>query len=151
MASVRVEIKGSRDLARKLDRTDEIMEAGARKALGEVLVLIEGSAKNKIASGNRSGRIYKRRSVTHQASAPGEAPKTDTGSLVNHIFFRFTARLSGKVGSSKLTPYGAWLERGTSNIAKRPWLGPTEKQNRKAVQKIFKKRGKEAARRTTRV
>ena len=36
--------------------------------------------KKSLLEGGKSGRVYyKRRSVTHQASAPGESPASDTG------------------------------------------------------------------------
>jgi ubiquitin len=46
---------------------------------------VEKEAKQSILSGEKSGRIYQRRSVTHRASAPGQAPASDTGRLVNSI------------------------------------------------------------------
>ena len=46
---------------------------------------IETRAKIKIQSPPKTGRIYRHGNVEHQASAPGEAPATDTGNLVNSI------------------------------------------------------------------
>ena len=46
---------------------------------------IETRAKIKIQSPPKTGRIYRHGKVEHQASAPGEAPATDTGNLVNSI------------------------------------------------------------------
>lgn len=38
-----------------------------------------------LTSGSRSGTVYKRGNRTHQASAPGEPPKSDTGNLIRSI------------------------------------------------------------------
>ena len=41
-------------------------------------LIVEGEAKQSIQRGTKSGKLYKRRSVVHQASAPGEAPASDS-------------------------------------------------------------------------
>ena len=51
--------------------------------LNEAAQRIVRDAQVAIASPPKTGRIYKRGNVTHQASAPGEAPATDTGNLAN--------------------------------------------------------------------
>jgi len=71
----------------------------------------------------KTGRIYRRRTVTHQASAPGEAPASDTGQLVNSIKTIYNkTELSGIVRAS--TKYAAFLEFGTVRMAERPFLRP---------------------------
>lgn len=72
-----------------------------------------------INSNERTGRIYKRRSVTHQASAPGEWPKTDTGRLVGSIRTNFSF-LSAEIGSD--VTYSKFLQDGTKFMKPRPWL-----------------------------
>jgi HK97 gp10 family phage protein len=62
--------------------------------------------------------------VTHQASAPGEFPKTDTGQLVSSLFFRVGADKLSSYFGTKLV-YGKYLEFGTSRMRPRPWLRPT--------------------------
>jgi phage gpG-like protein len=84
-----------------------------------------------------SGRIYStgRSGGIHQASAPGEPPAVWSGELRRTVFFDKTkeeAEYLVKVGSP--SPYAARLEFGDSHIAKRPWLGITFKQERKAVE-----------------
>jgi HK97 gp10 family phage protein len=82
-------------------------------------------AKRSLQEGGKSGRIYKRRSVTHQASAPGEAPATDTGRLVNSI----SAYTGGDgeaftVAGRGTALYAPLLEFGTSRIQPRPFMFP---------------------------
>jgi hypothetical protein len=43
---------------------------------------ISNVANELILSPPKTGRIYRRRGVEHQASAPGESPASDTGALV---------------------------------------------------------------------
>lgn len=82
-------------------------------------------AVDSIRKGARTGNLYGRwgNKKLHQASGPGEVPKSDTGTLVQNI----TLEKEGKgytVGSRKGAPHGFWLEFGTSNMAPRPWLVP---------------------------
>ena len=86
---------------------------------------IRTEAIKSIQDGEKTGRVYKRRSVTHRASAPGEAPASDTGRLVNSIQAynsgggeAFTVAGRGTVG------YAAMLEFGTSKMAPRPFMLP---------------------------
>jgi hypothetical protein len=67
-----------------------------------------------------SGRIYRRRGVTHQASAPGEPPAPDTGALRASLGVERTGRLTRRFGSSSWI--GLWLDRGTRRILPRPWM-----------------------------
>ena len=69
---------------------------------------IEGEIKLAILSGPKTGRIYKRGRKTHQASAPGEAPASDKGLLVNSIFSEFPKAGVGIVGIG--VKYASYLE-----------------------------------------
>lgn len=81
----------------------------------------------------KTGRIYKRRGVQHQASAPGEAPASDTGRLVNSITTSYDAEnLSGKVNAS--TEYAVYLEYGTQKIEPRPFMRPALASKRAQIE-----------------
>lgn len=127
-----VKIKGGKALQKRI-------AAAARRApkkldalLAEAAFRVDEEAKSSIQTGAKTGRTYKRRSVTHQASAPGQAPATDTGRLVSSISAMREAFLKYTVGSrERESPHGFWLEFGTSKMAARPWLTPAaEKVNR---------------------
>lgn len=121
------------------------------RQLGQVVhataVQVEAHAKIAIQTGPKTGRVYEQgetevsfttktgnavsftarkgqASKLHQASAPGEAPATDTGNLVNSVQTRRTGDLAAEVSAS--AEYGAALEFGTEDghIAPRPFLGP---------------------------
>jgi hypothetical protein len=71
----------------------------------------------------RTGRIYKRGAITHQASAPGEPPAIDTGRLV--ASGKTGANESAKIATASwATEYAAPLEFGTSKMAERPFAAP---------------------------
>jgi hypothetical protein len=82
-------------------------------------------ARIKIASGPATGRIYKRGTRFHRASAPGEFPKTDTGVLVSSIFNRRVNTLNYETGSAGFAPQGFFLELKSPLRGGRPWLGPS--------------------------
>lgn len=74
-------------------------------------------------------------SFKHRASAPGEAPATDTGNLVSSIYFRQPSKLVAEVGSR--LPYAYWLEFGTKKIEPRPSWVPATQKNMPIFQKLI--------------
>lgn len=125
---MRVTLKLPDSELRRLVRQATAWEEKKRKEVQKLIVrtalLIEADAK-RLLSTPGSGRIYKRGSVTHQASAPGQPPAPDTGTLRAsvHTDLSEIAGLVARVGTNKA--YGYWLEVGTSRMAARPWLKPT--------------------------
>lgn len=88
---------------------------------------VDFAIKTSIQRGARTGKIYTRGDIAHQASAPGEAPKTDTGTLVSSIEFKMVGKLSATIGSR--LAYAYYLEFGTSKMAARPaWIPAVEKE-----------------------
>ena len=74
----------------------------------------------RISNPPKTGRIYRRNTVEHQASAPGESPATDTGRLVQSITTSYDPqRVVGYVNVS--SSYAAALEFGTPRVASRPY------------------------------
>lgn len=79
---------------------------------------------------SRPGRgiVYKRGRKTHQASAPGDPPASDTGDLRRKTGW---VRMGLQAGRGIVRRYGAatkvglWMERGTRHIKARPWLAPS--------------------------
>lgn len=124
---VSFEIEGLEQIAKASRRVQANVEAELRKGLFASAQLVERDAKKSIMSGPKTGRIYRRRSVTHQASAPGEAPANDTGRLVNSITSYLNAAKGNEsfvVAGRGLTKYARWLEFGTAKLAARPFLFP---------------------------
>jgi len=120
------------------------------KAMNKAAITVQAKAK-QLAGGPGSGRIYKRKGVTHRASRPGQPPARDTGILVNSVSFNVSEKnneIRGTVGpdidkirrdSPRTDPdYGFYLEFGTRNIAPRPWLRPALRKSRNKILRIFK-------------
>lgn len=96
------------------------IRAGANRGVVTWIGIVEQRAVDLINNPPKSGRIYKRRGVAHQASAPGEAPASDQGTLVNArridlIPERLAARLTF---TSAHAPH---LQFGTRKMAPRPF------------------------------
>jgi len=121
---------------------EQEVEKALELSLKGIAQMVANDAKKAVARGPKSGRTYTKRfktnrqtgrifptedRVPHQASAPGEAPATDTGKLVSSI-----------VGDAKglrayieaRSAYAVHLEFGTRNMAARPFLNPAVERNR---------------------
>ena len=104
--------------------------------------IVEGHAKQSIASGSPSGRTYTRGSISHIASAAGQPPATDTGFLVSNITSRVKTEGTTVIGQIVASaPYAKSLEFGTSNMSARPFMQPALNKNRAKINRIFKKGG----------
>lgn len=117
---VRVDIKGDKELLKTLDKypkeaVDELEKAQQANALD-----MQSVARALVQQGARTGRIYKRGDISHQASAPGEPPKSDTGFLVAHIRGFVELRLVAVLEAA--TAYARHLEFGTSKMGSRPFM-----------------------------
>lgn len=115
------------------------LERNARNLVRTTVYRIEARYKGSL-SGPRSGRTYRMGAITsrrkankgavigykfHRASAPGEAPATDTGNLAGSIYARMTGKLVGETGST--AEYAAALELGGAHMEPRPALLPAVK------------------------
>jgi HK97 gp10 family phage protein len=128
------------------------MNAAAQKAVEQTMLgamqIIANDAKRSVARGPKSGHVYTTRFVTmpnggvvpvgtrppHQASAPGEAPATDTGRLVASIIASATG-MTGTVEARSL--YAVHLEYGTRAMAARPFMLPAAERNRDRIQRLL--------------
>lgn len=119
-------------------------ERGAARGAFMAAHLVHDEAVRLITSGPKTGRLYRRRGVTHQASAPGEAPASDSGQLAQSgnvqnrpgeaaatVSFSTIYARSLELGSAyKISAGGfepdaaAQLEFGTQSLAPRPFLRP---------------------------
>ena len=135
-------------------RGDEVyrqIEDAARRAAFMAGTEVHAEAVRLIQSGPKSGRVYRRRGVTHRASAPGQPPASDTGSLagsgdVNRLGNGLTVRVTFRrryaralelgsayrIGGGGGGPGPSQLEFGTQTLAPRPFLRPAL-QNKSAA------------------
>jgi hypothetical protein len=115
------------------NRTPELLAKTEQKLnrwVRAAAALVESNVKARMAE-PKSGRAYTRgRSVNnpggfsvHVASAPGEAPAVDTGTLIGSIQMVQESTLTAKVGTA--VEYALYLELGTSRMRPRPVWKPT--------------------------
>lgn len=135
MRDVKIEINGLKevqdairayqgDISKQLGL---IVNAAAVEAVSDVRRAIQGPPK--------TGREYPRgRDKIHRASAPGQAPATDTGTLVISIYNEDRGRNAKAIGSR--LPYAFYLEFGTFKMDARPsWVPAVER----AIPKMLKR------------
>jgi HK97 gp10 family phage protein len=130
--------KNVAQLRKNLHKRMDFVQNNVLKVLNSSALLVEGSAKESIQRGIKSGKTYTRGGVVHQASAEGEAPATDTGFLVSNITHQFAKK--GKTMASKVLSkanYSEFLEFGTRNMGARPFLQPALEKNRAAIKQKF--------------
>lgn len=120
----KIEIIGTRELLRDLGKFEDKNIDEMDSLMAEMAFDTQNEAVRSIQRGGRSGRTYKRRGITHTASAAGEPPKSDTGQLVQNITVERHSKADYTVGSRKGAPHGFWLEFGTRFMEARPWLKP---------------------------
>lgn len=118
---MRIEVEGTKEVQAALaNMSDDIAEQVGLVVM-QTAAEIEAGVKLRMSTGKATGRIYRRGGVSHQASAPGEAPAPDSGVLRGSIYHERTGPLSAVAGSR--LAYASYLEFGTRNIAPRPaWI-----------------------------
>lgn len=118
-----------------LRRFGQKAEDELQKAVTATAFNVNQDIKKAIQGPPKTGRSYQRGTKTHQASAPGEAPATDTGALVNSIAFRQETKLTSIVWSR--LKYAYWLEYGTRKIEPRPSWRPAVEKNAPLFQRLI--------------
>jgi len=137
-ARFNVEVKGLRQLSRRLSSYERGVQRGVRSALvtgGNAAVT---EAKTRIQRGpHGQGRTYTRRGVQHQASAPGFPPASDTGRLAAATRLDTSDVQNLTVILRNDVQYAAYLEAGTRTMAARPVFVPSaQAQVQQLVQDI---------------
>jgi len=120
-----------------MQEVQKALREHGEKAVRAIGAAVQASAleittdiKKRVQRGPATGRTYTRGAVSHQASAPGEAPATDSGGLASSINYSKKAPMTAEIESR--LPYATYLEFGTSRIAPRPsWVPAVEKYSPK--------------------
>jgi len=139
MTIMTFKFSGVEDATKALEKVKEDLDKDMKEILLGGGQLIRGEAVRSIQQGSKSGKTYKKYNPTrtHKASAPGEAPASDTGFLVSNI--RVKEQKDVVVVSSEAS-YSKFLEFGTSKMLARPFLFPAfEKSKPKIAEVIFRK------------
>jgi HK97 gp10 family phage protein len=132
----------AKDVNRRLERRVKKANRDIEKLVKLGTGLVRNTAVNNIQGGVKSGKIYKRGTKTHQASAPGEYPASDTGDLAASISQSYIRRGHQHIGKTTASmEYGKHLEYGTMNMQSRPFMFPSLEKNRRKILQRFKNAG----------
>jgi len=141
---VRLEIQGMDQVRAEIQRIGKRAEDGVDRAVTATALEVITDVKKRIQRGPKSGRTYTRGNISHTASAAGQAPATDTGTLASSPYFENTGKLSATVGSR--LAYAYYLENGTTRIAPRPSWAPAIEAARPKLAKRVEAALRKAAR-----
>ena len=121
-----------------------------KRAVGSSAMIVRGEAVSSILSGNKSGQTYRlyNPNRTHTASAAGQAPASDTGTLASSISIDVDVERNAVVGKiiayaddGSGDNYAKHLEFGTQNMSARPFMQPALRKSRRKINQIFKREG----------
>ena len=135
---VRIRINARR--SKKYAKVDNNYLGDARRIVGQATDLVRNDVLRSLQSGSKRGITYIKSSPSrvHVASAPGEAPATDTGFLASNVYKEVENKgLTGIVESR--APYSSDLEFGTTKIAPRPFMQPALEENRNKIRRLFQR------------
>ena len=136
---IKINVKNLDKVLSQLSRLNKELEKPFQEVVKGGGQLIRAEAVKSIQSGAKSGIVYEKYNPRrqHRASAPGQAPASDTGNLVSKIIVKKEA---GEVKVQSNADYSKYLEYGTSKMLARPFLFPaSEKSTAKIIQATFNK------------
>lgn len=138
MTTFSVEMDGMPEFSRHTKAIQDAIEANLRAALVSSGNDMQRTMVDSILREPKSGRVY----GNHRASAPGEAPASDTGFLVSRILtYPDLQRMLVDIGikAQNAVKYAGYLEFGTQNLEPRPFVKPAFIKNKdKAKDKMRK-------------
>lgn len=101
----------------------------------KVALDVEKEMKKSILTGEKSGELYNSGNKLHRASAPGQAPASDTGHLANSIRHKKIDDSNHEVSIE--ANYATILEFGGSRIQARPFARPAVLKVKKRIQALI--------------
>jgi phage gpG-like protein len=132
---ITMEIQGLEQVKAEIRRIGKKAADGVSNAIKATGLEVISDVKKRIQRGPKSGITYTRGNITHTASAPGQAPATDTGVLASSVYFTQSAKYEATIGSR--LAYAAYLEFGTTRIKPRPsWTPAVEAATPKLAKRI---------------
>lgn len=131
-------VEGMEELQANMDKLSKEYTRAVAQAAVAGAELVRGEAVRSIQNTSTGERVTRSRAgggqYDHTASAPGDAPNTDTGRLVSSI--QVDVRPFGIFVGSTLQ-YAGHLEFGTSSMDARPWLNPALEAQRRSVERLM--------------
>jgi len=137
---INLKVTNLKKVLSQLNRLQKDMEVPFQEIVKGGGQLIRGEAIKSIQTGSKSGVMYQMYNPRreHRASAPGEAPASDTGNLVSKIIVKQKSKDITSVESN--ADYSAYLEYGTSKMEARPFMLPAfEKSKKPIINAVFKR------------
>jgi len=139
---IKFSVKNIKKVLSQLNKLEKDMEIPFQEIVKGGGQFIRGEAIKSIQSGAKSGIVYEKYNPrrSHRASAPGQAPASDTGNLVSKIMVKQKTKNITNVESN--ADYSAFLEYGTSKMEPRPFMLPAFEKSKKPIINAVLKRVK---------
>jgi len=139
---IKFSVKNIKKVLSQLNKLEKDMEIPFQEIVKGGGQFIRGEAIKSIQSGAKSGIVYEKYNPrrSHRASAPGQAPASDTGNLVSKIIVKQKTKNITNVESN--ADYSAFLEYGTSKMEPRPFMLPAFEKSKKPIINAVLKRVK---------
>jgi len=139
---IKFSVKNIKKVLSQLNKLEKDMEIPFQEIVKGGGQFIRGEAIKSIQSGAKSGIVYEKYNPrrSHRASAPGQAPASDTGNLVSKIIVKQKSKNITNVESN--ADYSAFLEYGTSKMEPRPFMLPAFEKSKKPIINAVLKRVK---------
>lgn len=143
---MRVQVHGADKLMATFAKSIGASKRAVARGTTRAAFLLQKAAREKIQKPPKTGVERPRGRKKHRASAPGEAPATDTGNLARSI--TVVAAQDGLFPQALVTvtaPYALALEFGTKRsgkrrntiIAERPFMRPSVRENANAMNAVI--------------
>ncbi len=139
---IKFSVKNIKKVLSQLNKLEKDMEIPFQEIVKGGGQFIRGEAIKSIQAGAKSGIVYEKYNPrrSHRASAPGQAPASDTGNLVSKIIVKQKTKNITNVESN--ADYSAFLEYGTSKMEPRPFMLPAFEKSKKPIINAVLKRVK---------
>ena len=137
---IKVKVSNIQKVLSQLEKLEKDMEVPFQEIVKGGGQQIRNEAIKSIQAGGKSGIVYQKYNPRreHRASAPGQAPASDTGNLVSKIIVKQKSR--NRVNVESNANYSAYLEYGTSKMQPRPFMLPAfEKSKKPIINAVFKR------------
>ena len=130
---IKFKVSNLKKVLSQLDKLEKDMEIPFQQIVKGGGQLIRAEAIKSIQTGAKSGVVYQMYNPRreHRASAPGQAPASDTGNLVSKIIVKQKGQDVTSVESN--ANYSAYLEYGTSKMQPRPFMLPAFEKSKKPI------------------
>lgn len=131
------EKKGNSKMFAMIEHSVENGDKAARTGLYRVGKMLTKKARDGIKQGPKTGNYYPYKGRRKRASSPGQFPANRSGELRRSIDFDIDGAHLMTFGAN--TEYAGYLEEGTENMIKRPYLIKVMRKNRQETRNILSK------------